>query len=274
MNAPDTAGRLKLYAGVALAGSITALALLSFVWTPWDVQNLDIAHRLAGLSAAHPFGTDALGRDQLSLLMWGGRNSLFVALSAVLCGLVFGVPVGLWAAARGGFADQLLMRGSDLVFAFPAVLLAVLLSASLGPGAINAVLAIGLFNVPVFAKVTRGLAQVQWQHAFVLAARVAGKNRLRISWEHILPNITVGIGAQAAIQFSMAIVAEAGLSYIGLGVQPPVPSWGRALSEAQTLIDIAPHLALFPGLAIFLAVLGFNLLGEGLSEYFAPKRRM
>lgn len=273
MNAPDTAGRLKLYAGVALAGSITALALISFVWTPWDVQNLDIAHRLAGLSAAHPFGTDALGRDQLSLLMWGGRNSLFVALSAVLCGLVFGVPVGLWAAARGGFADQLLMRGSDLIFAFPAVLLAVLLSASLGPGAINAVLAIGLFNIPVFAKVTRGLALVQWQHAFVLAARVAGKNTLRISWEHILPNITVGIGAQAAIQFSMAIVAEAGLSYIGLGVQPPVPSWGRALSEAQTLIDIAPHLALFPGLAIFLAVLGFNLLGEGLSEYFAPKRR-
>ncbi|MGB8601396.1 MAG: ABC transporter permease [Rhizomicrobium sp.] len=266
-------GTVKLYSGAALAVLVAALALISFVWTPYDVRSIDIAQRLMGLSWTHPFGTDVLGRDVLSLLMWGGRNSLFVALSAVACGALIGLPIGLWAAARGGFIDQILMRASDIVFAFPAVLLAVLLSASLGPGAINAVLAIGLFNIPVFARVARGLALVQWQQPYVLAARVAGKNALRISWEHILPNIAVGVGAQAAIQFSMAIVAEAGLSYIGLGVQPPAPSWGRMLSEAQTLIDIAPHLALFPGLAIFAAVLGFNLLGEGLSERFAPRRQ-
>jgi peptide/nickel transport system permease protein len=153
------------------------------------------------------------------------------------------------------------------------VLTAIMLAAVFGPGAANAVFAIGVFNIPVFARVARGAALVQWELPYILAARVAGKNRAEISFEHILPNIAGAVSAQAAIQFSTAIIAEAGLSYIGFGVQPPAPSWGRMLGEAQTLLNAAPNLAVFPGLAILLAVLGFHLVGEGLNRLFDPRAR-
>lgn len=262
----------RLIFGGGLVAAIALGALVSFVWTPYDPTLIDLAHRLQPPGGAHLLGTDRYGRDVLSLLMWGGRNTLFVALSAVAIGLAVGLPTGLWAGARGGVLDAVLMRVGDVVFAFPAVLTALLLAATTGPGAGNVVLAMGLFNIPVFAKTVRGLALVQWQLPYVAAARVAGKSVAAISFEHVLPNIAAGIGAQAAVQFATAIIAEAGLSYIGLGVQPPEPSWGRLLAEAQTLIETAPYLAVLPGLAIALAVLGFNLLGEGLSERFAPQR--
>jgi peptide/nickel transport system permease protein len=261
-----------LVSGAVLVGLLAAAALLSYVWTPYDAANLDVAAKLQAPSWAHPFGTDQLGRDVVSVVMLGARASLGVALSAVLLGLGLGVPLGLLAAARSGFVDQAVMRFSDVVFAFPAVITAILIMAVSGPGAGNVILAVGLFNVPVFAKVTRGAALVQWQLAYVAAARVAGKNALAISFEHILPNAAGTITAQAAVQFSMGIIAEAGLSYIGLGVQPPDQSWGRLLNEAQTLIAAAPHLVVFPGLAILIAVLGFNLLGDGLHAVFDPRR--
>jgi peptide/nickel transport system permease protein len=262
-----------LVAGAGLVGLLVSIALLSTVWTPYDTASLDVAAKLQGPSWAHPFGTDQLGRDVVSVVMLGARASLGVALSAVILGLGLGVPLGLLAAAQGGVIDQIVMRLSDVVFAFPAVMTAILIMAVSGPGAGNVILAVGIFNIPVFAKVTRGAALVQWRLAYVAAARVAGKNTLAISFEHILPNAAGTIIAQAAVQFSMGIIAEAGLSYIGLGVQPPDQSWGRLLNEAQTLIAAAPHLVVFPGLAILVAVLGFNLVGEGLHAAFDPRRR-
>src|SRR5690606_8816511 len=214
-----------------------------------------------------------LGRDLASMLMAGARSTLGIALAAVLRGMLLGVPLGLWAAARRGLVDELLMRTNDLLFAFPALLLAILLAAALGPGAMNAVLAIGLFSVPVFARVVRAGALSLWLRDFVLAARLAGKGSWRISFEHILPNLAGRIAVQASLQLSLGVLAEAGLSYVGLGTQPPAPSWGRMLNEAQTLTAIAPHLAVLPGLCIALAVLGLNLIGDGLRQRFDPRSR-
>jgi len=176
------------------------------------------------------------------------------------------VPLGLAAAARRGAIDELIMRGNDLIFAFPALLLAILITAVFGPGAVNAIIAIGIFNIPVFARVTRGGALQLWTRDYTLAARVAGKGPLRISFEHILPNLAGLLAVQGTIQFSLGVIAEAGLSYVGLGAQPPTVSWGRMLNEAQTLTALAPSLALFPGAAVLLFVLGLNLLGDGLRD--------
>jgi peptide/nickel transport system permease protein len=205
------------------------------------------------------------------MIMVGARNSLAVAVVAAGVGLLVGTPLGLLAAARGGLVDEVVMRTNDLVFAFPSLLLAIMITAVAGPGAINAIIAIGVFNIPVFARVTRGAALSLWTREYVLAARVAGKGAGMISLQHILPNIANLLIVQGAIQFSMGVLAEAALSYVGLGAQPPTPSWGRMLNEAQTMIGFAPWLAIFPGLAIVLSVLGLNLLGDGLRDLLDPK---
>ena len=267
------AGAIGFWAGAGLTGLFTAAALLSMVWTPWDPSALNIAGALAPPSWAHPFGVDQLGRDVLSLVIAGSRNALVVALAAVGLGLAGGVPLGLLAAARRGWVEELVMRSADIVFAFPALLSAVMIAAVLGPGVLNAILAIGVFNIPVFARLTRAAALPLWTRDWTLAARMAGKNDLRISLEHVLPNLAGLLVVQATIQFSIAIIAEAGLSYIGLGAQPPTPSWGRMLNDAQTLVATAPWLALFPGLAIALTVLGLGLLGEALRDHLAPRLR-
>ncbi len=258
--------------GALLAGLCVLAALLSFVWTPHPVEGIDISARLQPPGGAHPLGTDQFGRDILSMLMVGARTSLAVALIAVGIGMAAGVPLGLLAAARrGGIVDAVVMRLNDLVFAFPSLVIAILVTAILGPSATNAILAIGIFNIPVFARVTRGAALSLWTLDFVRAARLAGKGAARISAEHILPNIAALLIVQGTIQFSLGILAEAGLSYVGLGAQPPIPSWGRMLADAQTLIALAPHVALMPGLAIVLTVLGLNLLGDGLRDRLDPR---
>ncbi len=200
------------------------------------------------------------------MIMAGAKNSMSVALLSVMIGLLIGVPSGLLAAARGGTVDDLVMRSNDLIFAFPSLLLAILITSVVGPGAVNAIIAIGIFNIPVFARATRGGALDLWNRDYILAARVAGKGSLRISLEHILPNLASPLVIQGTIQFSLGVMAEAGLSYVGLGAQPPTASWGRMLNEAQTLTALAPSLALFPGLAVVLFVLGLNLLGDGLRQ--------
>jgi len=260
-----------LAAGALLSALFVGAALLSFAWTPYDVAGLQVAERLKPPSAAHWMGTDHFGRDVASMILVGARNSLAVALVAAGLGMLVGVPLGLLAAARRGWVDELVMRTNDLVFAFPSLLLAIMITAVAGPGAINAVIAIGVFNIPVFARVARGAALSLWTRDYVLAARVAGKGATAISLQHILPNILALLIVQGTIQFSMGVLAEAALSYVGLGAQPPIPSWGRMLNEAQTMIGFAPWLAIFPGLAVVLTVMGLNLLGDGLRDALDPK---
>lgn len=263
----------SLAVGALITLTVASVALLSFAWTPNDPAEMAIADKLQPPSAEHWFGTDHFGRDVLSMIMVGARNSIAVALIAVGIGVGIGVPLGLFAAARRGWLDDFIMRVNDLVFAFPALLLAIMITALLGPGAVNAILAIGIFNIPVFARLTRGSALSLWTRDYVLAARVAGKGATLISIEHILPNVLNTLVVQATIQFSLGILAEAALSYVGLGTQPPLPSWGRMLADAQTLISLAPHLAIFPGLAIVITVLGLNLLGDGLRDILDPRLR-
>ena len=269
----DALASRSFVTGAIITGFIVAMALLSFVWTPYDVTKLVIADRLQGFSGAHWLGTDHFGRDIASMIMVGSRNSIAVALIAVGIGMAVGVPLGCWAAAKRGIADEVLMRTSDVIFAFPALLSAVMITAIFGPGAVNAIIAIGIFNIPVFARVARGGALALWPREFILAARAAGKGAALITVQHILPNIANLLLVQGTIQFSLGILAEAGLSYVGLGTQPPAPSWGRMLFEAQTMMTIAPHMAIVPGLAIIATVLGLNLLGDGLRDVLDPKLR-
>ena len=261
-----------LMIGAVLTLGFVVLAALSFVWTPYDIEVLDIPTKLQRPNATHVLGTDHFGRDILSMIMMGARTSIAVALLAVGIGMALGVPLGLLAAARrGSLLDELIMRGNDLVFAFPSLVIAILITAVFGASAVNAIIAIGIFNVPVFARLARGAALPLWQRDFVLAARVCGKSTTRISVEHILPNITNLMIVQGTIQFSLGILAEAALSYIGLGAQPPTASWGGMLADAQTLVSIAPHTALVPGFAIVLIVLGLNLMGDGLRDLLDPR---
>lgn len=265
----------NLVLGAVLTSILLLAALLSFVWTPFDHTVMNIPNRLQPPNGENLFGTDRYGRDILSMIMVGARTSIAVAMVAVGVGMGLGVPLGLWAAARrGGMLDELIMRGNDLIFAFPSLVIAILITAVLGAGAINAIIAIGIFNIPVFARVSRGAALSLWEREFIMAARVAGKSSGRISFEHILPNIANLLVVQGTIQFSLGILAEAGLSYVGLGAQPPIPSWGRMLADAQTLSSLAPHLALIPGFAIILTVLGLNLLGDGLRDWLDPRLRV
>src|SRR6201996_1042539 len=260
-----------LAAGPLIPAVFVAMAALAQFWTPFDPRTLSIVDKLQPPSLHHWFGTDQLGRDVLSLIMLGAQTSVGVALLSVVIGLSVGVPLGLLAAARRGLVEEWVMRGNDLIFAFPALLLAILITAVFGPGAVNAIIAIGIFNIPVFARVARAGALQQWTRDYTLAARIAGKSPLRISWEHILPNLIGLLLIQGTIQFSLGIIAEAGLSYVGLGAQPPTPSWGKMLADAQTLIALAPHVAIIPGLAIVLTVLGLNLMGDGLRDIFDPR---
>ena len=265
----------SLMIGAVLSAVFVLAALLSYVWTPFGAEAMDIPNKLQPPNGTHWFGTDHFGRDIFSMIMVGARISLAVAVLAVGIGMVVGVPLGLAAAARsGGWLDEVIMRGNDLVFAFPSLVIAILITAIFGPGAVNAILAIGIFNIPVFARLTRGAALGLWGRDFILAARVASKSSLRISVEHILPNISSLLIVQGTIQFSLGILAEAGLSYVGLGAQPPAPSWGRMLADAQTMVTLAPHLALIPGLAIVITVLGLNLMGDGLRDLMDPRIRV
>ncbi|MBS3649642.1 ABC transporter permease [Pseudaminobacter sp. 19-2017] len=257
--------------GLVITAAIALMALVSFFWTPYDVTKLVVQNRMLPPSWVHPLGTDQFGRDVLSMIMVGARNSIAVALVAVGIGMGVGVPLGCLAAARGGWQDEAVMRFNDVVFAFPALLSAIMITAVFGPGAVNAIIAIGIFNIPVFARVARAGALAIWPREFILAARAAGKGKASITIEHILPNIATMLLVQGTIQFALGILAEAGLSYVGLGAQPPMPSWGRMLFDAQTRMMVMPTLAIFPGLAIVITVLGLNLLGDGASDALDPK---
>ncbi|HLL12001.1 MAG TPA: ABC transporter permease [Rubrivivax sp.] len=261
--------------GAVLTLLLALAALLSLVWQPYPPADIDIPNKLQAPSAAHWLGTDSLGRDIASQLLVGSQNSIVVGVIAVGIGMLAGVALGCIAAASRsqgrGWLDELIMRASDFTFAFPALLSAIMLTAIYGPGLVMSIVAIGIFNIPVFARITRGAANAVWARDYITAARAAGKGPLRITLDHVLPNIASQLIVQATISFATAILAEAALSYLGLGTQPPQPSWGRMLNEAQTQMFQAPLLAVYPGVAIMLSVLGLNLMGDGLRDLMDPK---
>lgn len=268
-------GRLAL--GLGVTAAVVSLALMSLVWTPDVPARLHIALKLRPpLAAGLPpglgwLGTDHFGRDVLSLLMAGALNALVVAVPAVALGAACGTGLGIAAAGRGGPLDGAAMRVCDVVFAVPPILSALMLGSLLGPGRVTAILAIALFLVPVFARVARGAALRVWASDYVAAARGIGKSGLRIGWENVLPNIGGPLAVQVTVQLGLAILTEAGLSYLGLGAPPPAPSWGRMLGEAQTYLGSAPWMAVMPGLAVAVAVGGLTLLGDGLRDRLDPR---
>ncbi|WP_422087604.1 ABC transporter permease [Variovorax sp.] len=257
--------------GGVLAALLLVAALVSFVWTPWSPYAMDMANKMQAPTGSHWLGTDAFGRDVASLLLVGARASILVGVIAVGIGLVVGTALGLLAAARRGWVEEAVMRLSDFTLAFPAILSAIMMTAVFGAGIVNAIVAIGIYNIPTFARITRASANAIWSREYVAAARACGKGSFAITMQHVLPNISAVLIVQITIRFAIAILAEAALSYLGLGTQPPQPSWGRMLSEAQTLMFQQPLLAVFPGMAIALAVLGLNLLGDGLRDLLDPR---
>lgn len=267
--------RRNLITGTIILGLIILAGLISLFWTPVDPAQMNISNRMQPPSVSAWFGTDHFGRDIFSQIMAATPVTLAVALAGVTIGMFGGIPLGLMAALIHKPAlDHMLTRGGDVLFAFPAVIMAMLLTAGFGAGISIAMLAIGLFNIPVFMRITRASTMQQRHMTYIHSARLAGKSMTRIAAEHILPNIAPVLILQASIQFSLAILAEAGLSYLGLGAQPPVPSWGRMLADSQTMIGLAPHMAIAPGLIIMLTVIGTNLIGEGLRQRIDPYRSL
>jgi peptide/nickel transport system permease protein len=263
------ANRLTLI-GTTLTLLIVALALLANQIAPYDPIALNGRHRLEAPSADFRFGTDRLGRDVFSRVVHGARSSLGIAATSVAVSLILGSTLGLFAGYFGGALDLVIGRIMDVLFSFPALLLAIAVAAMLGPGVRNAALAIAVVYTPLFARVIRGPVISERHRDYVQAARVIGASHPAIIYRHILPNVVSPIIIQASAALSTAILLEAALSYIGLGTQPPAPSWGTMLSEGRTFLETAPWMSIFPGLAIALTVLAFNLLGDGLRDAFDP----
>jgi peptide/nickel transport system permease protein len=263
----------SLIAGGALVALVVLAALVSVVWTPHDPTAIRPEDSLAGSSWQHLLGADRFGHDTLSQLMVGARTTLFVGVVAIAIASLIGVPLGAIAAQRGGLVDELAMRASDIVFAFPAVLVAIMLAAVYGGSTLTAMIAIGIAYIPVFARLTRGSALQVLRSDYVLAARACGRRPREILTHHVLPNIAGMLIVQATVLFAVAILAEAALSYLGLGTSPPSPTWGNMLADSQTYLGRDSLLALWPGLAIALAVLGFSLLGDGLRDVLDPRLR-
>lgn len=261
-----------LAVGALMVGVVVLAGLVSLVWTPHDPLVTDPLHRLQGPSAAHWLGTDGLGRDAASMLLAGTRVPLLVGVGAVLISLVLGVPFGIAAAmTRQGGAGLWLMRWNDVVQAFPALLLAIVLAAVRGPSTWTAIVALGIGAAPGFVRVTRAGTLQVLSREYALAARAAGRGPLYTALRHVLPNIRSMLIVQMSVGFALAVLAEAALSYLGLGTPPPTPSWGRMLQDAQAFLYVQPLLIVWPGVAVAWTVLGFNLLGDGLRDRFDPR---
>ena len=267
-------GQHQIIIGGTLLGVIILTGLLSLIWTPADPLAMAIDQRMQMPSAGAWLGTDHFGRDILARLMAATPLTLSVAFIGVSIGFIGGVPLGLIAALTPRpLIGQVLMRGGDVFFAFPILIMAMLITAGFGGGAWVAILAIGFFNIPVFLRVTRAGALGQSHCTYIQSARLAGKSDARIAIEHIFPNIAPLLILQASIQFSLGVLAEAGLSYLGLGASPTTPSWGRMLADSQTLMGLAPHLAIAPGVVIVVTVLAINLIAEGLRQRLDPRQQ-
>ncbi len=257
--------------GAALVALAVTMSLLSLVWTPYAPMRIAMTRRWLPPDLVHVLGTDHFGRDIASMIMAGLRNSLAIAGAGVALGAIAGAALGLAAATLRGPLEEASMRLVDFVYAFPAVLAAVVVTALLGPGAVAVTLAIAIANAAIFARLVRATADQLWARPFVRAAVALGGSRLRVAWHHVLPSLLGLLCVQAASQFAVALLVEAGLSYLGLGLQPPAASLGRMLNDSQTHMTRAPWLAIFPGAALALVVLGAGLLGDGLRDRLDPR---
>ena len=262
---------------LAIGGLLVAIVVVCAVFAdsvaPYSPYDLDVATMLQGPSATHWLGTDEVGRDELSRAIFAARISVEVALVAVGVGLIGGTIIGIFAAYFGGWIDLALMRLMELLFSFPAILLAVILLASLGTSILNAMLAIGIIFIPGFSRLARAATNGVLRQQYIDAARTIGMGDGRILLREILPNVVTPLLVEAAVAFAYAVLLESALSFLGLGAQPPAPSWGSMLNQGRGYLEMAPWLALAPGLAIFLTVLGFNLLGDGLRDALDPRLR-
>jgi peptide/nickel transport system permease protein len=268
---PRRRATASLLLGALLVGLVVLTALVSFVWTPHDPLQVDAASRVEGMSGEHLLGTDKFGRDTLSQLVLGARTTLFVGFIAVGLAAVVGIPLGVFAAMSTSWLGTAVMRANDLLLAFPALLLAIMFGAVFGASTLTAMVAIGIATIPAFARIARSGSLQVLSTEYVLAARAAGRRRLGIAARHVLPNVSGLLIVQASVSFAIAVLAEAALSFLGFGTRPPTPSWGRMLQESQEFLYLTPRLALVPGTAIAVAVLGFNLLGDGLRDRYDPK---
>jgi peptide/nickel transport system permease protein len=259
--------------GLRLVLGVVLCALLAPVLSPYSPTEQVLADGLKGPSLMHPFGQDRLGRDLLSRTLYGGKISFWVATVAVSISLGIGLVVGAAAGHCGGWVDELLMRLVDILQAFPGILLAIAFAAILGPSITNVVIALSLIGWVGYARLTRGQILVVREMEFVAAARALGGTSFRVILRHLLPNVLGPILVEASFGFASVIVAEASLSFLGLGAQPPTPSWGAMLDEARQYLLVAPHLTIFPGLAVVATVMGFNFLGDGLRDLWDPRGR-
>ncbi len=265
--------RISVVIGALLVGITVLLALTSVFWTPHPPTGVNHAQLLLPPSVSHPLGTDGFGIDILSQIMVGARLALLVSLLSVMVAAGIGVPLGVWSAMRGGWVSAIINRGIDILYAFPAVLLAILLAAAFGGSTLTGTLAIGIATIPVFTRIARaGTLQVMSQD-FILAARASGIRPLSIARRHIWPNISALIGVQITVSLGMSLLAQAALSYLGLSTPPTTPTWGRLIYDAQKHLFTDPQLVLWPALAIAISVLGFNVLGDSLRDYLDPKLR-
>jgi peptide/nickel transport system permease protein len=269
--------RLLRRRGALLGGAVVLAFVAIAILAPWLAPQDPIATSWSAIrkapSAAHWFGTDEVGRDVLSRVVWGARASLLAGVVSVSISLVLGIPIGLAAGFLGGFVDGLISRLTDAFLACPFLILAIALAAFLGPSLSNAMIAIGVSATPIFVRLTRAAVLNVKVEDYIEAARAVGNPPLRIALRHVLPNIAAPLIVQATLAIAAAVIAEASLSFLGLGQQPPAPSWGSMLDSAKNYVDNAPWMAIWPGLAIFLLVLSFNLLGDGLRDALDPRQR-
>jgi peptide/nickel transport system permease protein len=266
-------GQKLLSIGTGLMLAQVACALFAPLAAPYGPNEQDIVARLRGPSWAHLLGTDNFGRDTLSRILFGYQTLFAISIASVLVALLVGGTLGVTAAYRGGWFDRVTMRGMDILFAFPIILLAIGVVAVLGPGTISTAIAIGTVYVPIFARMLRAPALVLREIDYVAAARICGSTESTILLRHFLPNLSGIILVQASLSLSTAILVEASLSFLGLGTQPPTPSLGRMLAESRDFLSLSPWVATFSGAAILLASLGFNLLGDGLQDRLDPRSR-
>jgi peptide/nickel transport system permease protein len=260
--------------GLGLVAALTVAAVLAPVLTRHDPNEVDTTRRLARpLSPGHPLGTDEFGRDMTARLLHGARISLAIGLAATALAALAGSLCGLVAGLGGGWVDHAIMRSIDTLMAFPYFLLAIAIIAALGPGLVNGMIAVAVVNIPFYARIVRGTVLAVRETEYVQAARALGVSELRLALKHVLRNCLAPIIVAVTLNVGGMITALAGLSFLGLGVQPPVSDWGSMLSSSRQYINVAPHVAALPGLAIFLAVLGFNLLGDGLRDALDPRLR-